>query len=293
MELIQASKVDDPDNLSTGSHSDQSSSGSSADFVVELAEPVAPEAVTAEELIADKKQLTIFGYRLAQIKWTNILWLIVIHALTLYAYCHALVNPVKTWTLVFVSVIGLLSGFGMSVGAHRLWTHRSFKARLPLKIFLALFQTMTVNGSVFSYARDHRTHHKWSETEADPKNPSRGFFFAHIGWWMLKKRPEVIKNGQKLAFDDLLDDWVVRYQHKLYYPLVVLFGFAVPTLIPYYCWSESLLTAFLVCGCLRTVVVLHHLFTVNSVSHFWGDRPYNNEMRPTENRLVVYLSMGE
>jgi stearoyl-CoA desaturase (delta-9 desaturase) len=129
---------------------------------------------------------------------------------------------------------------------------------------------MTLNGSVFSYARDHRTHHKWSETDADPKNPSRGFFFAHIGWWMLKKRPQVILNGQKLQFNDLLDDPIVKYQHKFYIPLVIIFAFAFPTLIPFYFWNENLLTSFLISCALRTVVVLHHLFTVNSVSHFWG-----------------------
>jgi stearoyl-CoA desaturase (delta-9 desaturase) len=278
--MDQNYELDSECSDSTGSQTEEQIS---ADFVVTGMEP----ALNAS------KRFKVFGFEYTQIKWTNVIWLIIIHGLTVWAYIHALVSPVKVWTLVFVSAIAALSGFGMSVGAHRLWAHRSFKARLPLRIFLALFQTMTVNGSCFSYARDHRTHHKWSETDADPKNPSRGFFFAHMGWWMLKKRPEVIKNGQKLNFDDLTNDWVCKYQHKLYLPLVVLMGFVVPTLIPFYCWNENLLTAFLICGCLRTVVVLHHLFTVNSVSHFWGDRPYNNQMKPTENRLVVYLSMGE
>lgn len=102
------------------------------------------------------KKFKIFGYHYSQIKWFNVLWLIIIHGLCGWAYIHALVCPVKVWTLAFVSAIAAFSGFGMSVGAHRLWAHRSFKARLPLRIFLALFQAMTVNGSCFSYARDHR-----------------------------------------------------------------------------------------------------------------------------------------
>src|SRR5262249_45896544 len=128
---------------STGSQSEEQIS---ADFVVEGMEPT----------VDATKKFKIFGYELNQIKWTNVIWLIIIHGLAIYAYIHALVSPVKVWTLAFVSAIGLFSGFGMSVGAHRLWAHRSFKARLPLRIFLALFQTMTVNGSCFSYARDHR-----------------------------------------------------------------------------------------------------------------------------------------
>ena len=128
---------------STGSQSEEHVS---ADFVVEGMDP----AVSAS------KKFKILGYEYDQIKWINVIWLLVIHSLAIYAYIHALISPVKIWTLVFVSAIAAFSGFGMSVGAHRLWAHRSFKARLPLRIFLALFQTMTANGSCFSYARDHR-----------------------------------------------------------------------------------------------------------------------------------------
>lgn len=128
---------------STGSQTEENVS---ADFVVDGMDPTA---------VASKK-FKIFGFDYDQIKWTNVIWLLVIHSLAVWAYVHALVSPVKVWTLVFVSAIAAFSGFGMSVGAHRLWAHRSFKARLPLKIFLAIFQTMTVNGSCFSYARDHR-----------------------------------------------------------------------------------------------------------------------------------------
>jgi stearoyl-CoA desaturase (delta-9 desaturase) len=181
----------------------------------------------------------------------------------------------------------------MSVGGHRLWAHRSFKARLPLKIILLILQTATVNGSALSYARDHRTHHKWTDQEQDPKNPSRGFFYAHIGWWLLNKKEIVKEYGRKLNFDDLYNDPILRFQHKFYVPLVIIFGFIFPTLIPFYCWGENPLTAFLLCGPLRVCVILHHLFTVNSLAHFVGWRPYDREMRPTENRLVIYLSLGE
>jgi stearoyl-CoA desaturase (delta-9 desaturase) len=57
-------------------------------------------------------------------------------------------------------------------------------------------------------------HHKYTETDADPHNAKRGFFFSHIGWLMMKKHPEVIEKGKKLLFDDLLSDPIVRWQHK-------------------------------------------------------------------------------
>lgn len=206
---------------------------------------------------------------------------------------YLMVHPVKLYTFLFSGATGFCSGMGMTVGAHRLWAHRSFKARLPLRIMLAISNSMTMNGSAFSYARDHRTHHKYSDTEGDPKNPSRGLFYSHIGWWMLKKTQKVIEHGNKLDFSDLRNDPVVWFQHKFYVPMFLLFGVALPTLIPYYIFGENLATAFLLCVAVRLVVVLHHLFTVNSLAHFFGHRPYDFRIRPTENRLVVYLSIGE
>ncbi|CAG2116555.1 unnamed protein product, partial [Medioppia subpectinata] len=151
----------------------------------------------------------------------------------------------------------------------------------------------TFNGSALAYARDHRTHHKWTDQEQDPKNPSRGMFYAHIGWWLLKKKDIVKHYGKKLPFDDLYDDPLLKFQHKFYIPLAFVFGLVLPTIIPWCLWRESLLTAFLLLGPLRICVVLHHLFTVNSLAHYVGWRPYDRFMRPTENRLVIYLSLGE
>ncbi|KAJ6219162.1 hypothetical protein RDWZM_004974 [Blomia tropicalis] len=228
-----------------------------------------------------------------KVKWTNLFVLVALHLTAIVGYIYNLNHDVKLNTVWFVVLIGLFSGLGMSVGAHRLWAHRSFKARLPLRIFLVLCQTMTMNGSAFSYARDHRTHHKYSDTDADPKNPSRGLFYSHVGWWMLKKSQNVKDHGNKLDFEDLRKDWMLRMQHRFYSPLFILFGLILPTIIPYYGWNENILTSFYLCGVIRTVVVLHHLFTVNSIAHFFGHRPYDFRIRPTENRLVIYLSLGE
>src|SRR6185437_10708895 len=119
--------------------------------------------------------------------------------------------------------------------------------------------------------------------------------------------------GKKVPVDDLINDPIVYYQHKFYIPLVILLAYVFPTLVPVLSWKEDILTAFLVCSCLRTVVVLHHLFTVNSVAHFLGHRfvnklifcstislivclpysPYDRFMKPTENKIINWISMGE
>jgi stearoyl-CoA desaturase (delta-9 desaturase) len=108
----------------------------------------------------------------------------------------------------------LIGGFGTGAGAHRLWSHRSFKAKLPLKLFIAFAQTLSGQDSIFVWARNHRAHHKFSETNADPHNAKRGFFFAHIGWLMCKKHPDAIRLGKTVDVSDLLQDPIVYYQHK-------------------------------------------------------------------------------
>lgn len=110
---------------------------------------------------------------------------------------------------------------------------------------------------------------------------------------MLKKHPEVHRQGKKLNHQDLDDEPLIVWQKRLYFPLFLLLGVLMPTLVPYYGWDEDIWVAFFVPSVLRTVVVMHHLFTVNSIAHIWGLRPYNANIGPTESKLTMYLSMGE
>ncbi|CAG2115419.1 unnamed protein product, partial [Medioppia subpectinata] len=118
-----------------------------------------------------KKVCKLFGYGLSEIKWSNVVFLLSVHILAVYGFFHGLTTDVTLGTVIFVSVLSIFSGLGMSVGGHRLWAHKSFKARFPLKLLLLILQTTTLNGSALAYARDHRTHHKWTDQEQDPKNP--------------------------------------------------------------------------------------------------------------------------
>lgn len=105
-----------------------------------------------------------------------------------------------------------VTSMGITAGSHRLWTHRSFKAKLPLRIFLMLCQTAMFQKSIYDWARDHRVHHKFTDTDADPYNSSRGFFFSHIGWTMMRKHREVIEKGRTVNFSDIEADPVVQFQ---------------------------------------------------------------------------------
>ncbi|CAB1343959.1 unnamed protein product [Coregonus sp. 'balchen'] len=293
---------------------------------------------------------------------------------------------------------------GVTAGAHRLWSHRSYKASLPLRIFLA-----TANSMAF-------------QTDADPHNAIRGFFFSHIGWLLVRKHPDVIEKGKKLELSDLKADKVVMFQRKyvcqhimedmsvllsspqvlqhvmedmsvllsspqvlqhvmedmsvllsspqvfqhvmedmsvllsspqvlqhvmedmsvllsspqvcqhvmedmsvllsspqvcqhvmedmsvllsspqvcqhvmedMYYKMsVLLMCFAVPMFVPWCLWGESLWLGYFVPGLLRYTLVLNATWLVNSAAHMWGNRPYDANINPRENKFVTLSAIGE
>lgn len=108
---------------------------------------------------------------------------------------------------------------------------------------------------------------------------------------MLKKRPEVAKFGTKVPIDDLLEERMLMLQHRFYLPLVLFLAVLLPVAVPLL-WEETLLASSSL-TIIRLLVVIHHLWTVNSVSHFFGSKPYNRFQKPTQNRFINWISMGE
>ncbi|CAG2168972.1 unnamed protein product, partial [Oppiella nova] len=153
-----------------------------------------------------------------------------------------------------------MKGMGVTAGAHRLWAHRSYKATLPLRALLCFLNTMAVQNDLYDWCRDHRVHHKFSETDADPHNANRGFFFSHMGWLLCKKHPDVVTKGQTVDLNDLLADPVIRFQRKHYRILVVIIAIIIPALIPYLCCT----------------------WLVNSAAHMWGQKPYDLTINPRD-----------
>jgi len=196
-------------------------------------------------------------------------------------------------TLLWAFFLWPFSGAGITVGVHRLWAHRSYEATLPLRILLMLCQSISNEGCIFHWSRDHRVHHKYSETVADPHNATRGFFFAHMGWLFVQKHPKVVKAGRDIDLSDLLVDPVVMFQKKCDPFLQLYMCFVWPSQVASYLWGEHFWNAFFVAGFLRYVIVLHFTWMVNSAAHLYGDHPYDTASYPAENPIVAFVSGGE
>ncbi|XP_050508836.1 acyl-CoA Delta-9 desaturase-like isoform X2 [Diabrotica virgifera virgifera] len=165
-----------------------------------------------------KEQIKRNGYFEQDLVWTNIIIYVVAHCLALWGYWRMFTGRM-TWKIyAYMHIFGYLAAFGITCGVHRLWSHKAYKAKLPLRIFLMLMQTSTLQNNIYIWARDHRLHHKYTDTDADPHNSNRGFFFSHVGWLLMKKHPEVKHKGKTIDMSDVAADPVVKFQKKTIKP---------------------------------------------------------------------------
>ena len=220
------------------------------------------------------------------INWFMCFYLLGTHTLALFGFLRC------TWIDFALSIVAYqICGWGVTVGMHRLWSHRSYKAKLPTRIVLMLLASMSNQGSIYHWCRDHRVHHKFSDTVADPHDINRGFFYAHIGWLMLKKDKPVKDAGKQLDCTDLLNDWTVALNHKLNPIWDQFWCFIFPGFFGMW-YYNSFFKGFLIFGALRWVMETHATWCVNSIAHTFGYRPYK-DINPCESLITSLLANGE
>ncbi|XP_039751333.1 acyl-CoA Delta(11) desaturase-like [Pararge aegeria] len=228
------------------------------------------------------------------LRWINIIGVLLFHLITLlYLLYQFVMGEWPTWqSYLLESFLGGVSGFGVTAGAHRYWTHRSFKATTPLRIILMLCFSVSGQNQIFNWVRDHRVHHKMSETLADPHNAQRGFFFAHVGWFLMKKHPITVNEGNKLDMSDILDDPLVKFHSKYFNFFKITLCFILPTLTKIILWNETWKGA-IGTTLIRYLLSVNFTWSVNSFAHLWGNRPYDRNIMPAESWKVSFVAMGE
>ncbi|MGH2694235.1 MAG: acyl-CoA desaturase [Actinomycetota bacterium] len=189
---------------------------------------------------------------------------------------------------------------GITVGYHRLLTHRSFEAPSWLRVVFAVLGSMAIEGSVIGWVADHRRHHAYADKEGDPHSPHlqereglvgtvKGLWHAHVGWMLAEERTEL----QRWA-PDLLKDPAMRRVDRLF-PVLALFSLLLPAVVGFALtssWSGAL-SAFLWGGLVRVFVLHHVTWSVNSICHYFGTRPFETTDLSTNNWPLALLSLGE
>ncbi|XP_025988405.2 uncharacterized protein LOC105200011 [Solenopsis invicta] len=236
------------------------------------------------------KELDKTHYEL-KIVWRNVIIFTFIHLAAIYGLYLYLFRA-KCLSFIWFTLVGFAGGFGITVGAHRLWAHRSYKAKWPMRLILMIFNTVAFEDDIYQWVRDHRVHHKFVDTDADPYNVRRGFFFSHMGWLLVRKHPDVIKKGATIDCSDVIQDPIVAFQRKWYMYLMPLCCFIIPALIPWLAWNENLWYSWYI-AVFRYCTSLHLTWMVNSVAHMWGMKPYDKSLTATNNVGVGIFAFGE
>jgi stearoyl-CoA desaturase (Delta-9 desaturase) len=188
---------------------------------------------------------------------------------------------------------------GITVGYHRHFTHRSFKASRPVRITLAALGSMALQGPVISWVADHRRHHAFTDKEGDPHSPwlfgttpaavARGFCHAHFGWMLRPNRT----NPARFAPDLLADPDIARINRQ--FPFWTAVSLVAPALLggllSWSWWGAA--TAFFWAGLVRIGVQHHVTWSVNSICHMVGDRPWTDKDRSTNFWPLAIVSLGE
>ncbi|MFW6075681.1 MAG: acyl-CoA desaturase [Chloroflexota bacterium] len=216
--------------------------------------------------------------------WLGHAVLLVFVVVPLLATAYAMYALWQRWigwtelTLFFTFYV--LTGVGITIGYHRMLTHRSFESSNVIRAVFLLLGSMAVQGKAIDWAANHLKHHAHADEEGDPHSPLEGFFHAHIGWLFTAPPADRQKYAKKLTQDPLIS----------FFDRTFLIWVAVGLIIPYLIagWHGLIWG-----GLVRIAVVNHATWAVNSVCHRFGDQPFDIKDESRNNLLVGLLAFGE
>ena len=235
-------------------------------------------------------------------KRVNLLAVVIPFAAFLLAIVLLWNSAVSVTDLAILLFMYIVTGLGVTVGFHRLLTHRSFRVPKPLEYGFAMLGSLAVQGPVIHWVADHRKHHAHADEEGDPHSPHvghgdgaagvmRGLWHAHTGWlFSTQGRAE----GKRYAADLYEDRGMRRISRR--FPLLVLLSLGLPALAGFALSGGSLAgaaTGLLWGGLVRIFLVHHITWSVNSVCHFLGSRRFETDDHSTNVAWLSIPSFGE
>jgi stearoyl-CoA desaturase (Delta-9 desaturase) len=207
------------------------------------------------------------------------------------------------WNDIFVFLaMYILTGLGITVGFHRLFTHRSFKTTRPIRIALAALGSMAIEGPIVAWVADHRKHHAFSDQLGDPHSPHvehgqglrgafRGLVHAHVGWLFIHTQrgrktryaPDLMRDPDMVWIDQTFLWWAIGG---------VLVSFGLGFLFGGFSWKAGM-TGMLWGGLVRVLVLHHVTYSINSLCHYFGRAPYQTGDESRNLAWLAPFSLGE
>jgi fatty-acid desaturase len=143
--------------------------------------------------------------------------------------------PLQRSTFILAVVQYMLSGMGITMGYHRLWSHKAYHATFPVEFVLLAWGAAAFEGSARWWCRNHRAHHRYVDSDQDPYAVHKGFWYAHLGWMVLKQDS---RRAGRVDISDLNAHKGIMFQHRHYLPIALFFGFVLPVAISTIGWGD-------------------------------------------------------
>ncbi|KAK0127370.1 stearoyl-CoA 9-desaturase [Cadophora gregata f. sp. sojae] len=220
------------------------------------------------------------------IAWINVIF---VAGIPLFGIFSAFSTPLLLKTAIWAFVYYFMTGLGITAGYHRLWSHTSYTATLPIQIFLALVGGGAIQGSIRWWSRNHRAHHRYTDTVQDPYSVQKGLLYSHMGWMVLKQDPHRIG---RVDITDLNNDPVVMWQHRNFVTIALSMSFLLPCVVAGLGWGDWK-GGLIYAGILRLLVVQQATFCVNSLAHWIGDQPFDDRNSPRDHVITALVTLGE
>jgi stearoyl-CoA desaturase (delta-9 desaturase) len=236
------------------------------------------------------------------IVWKSVFGLLLLPIVAIIAIpWYAMTYGFSTADYVCLVVFYCLTGVGITMGYHRLWSHKTYKANKIVSYILLVFGTAALQNSVIQWSSDHRKHHKdVDDPIKDPYAATRGFWFSHFGWLLRHNNADV---QEIRGVNDLLKDKALVFQHNHYTIVAILSCFGLPALIGFIfgflsthtlaAAGQYALSFFLLGGLLRVILVHHATFCINSLAHTIGRRPYSVKNTARDSFITAMVTGGE
>jgi len=216
---------------------------------------------------------------------------------TILGICFLWNHMVNMSSLLVMLMMFILGGFGITIGYHRMLTHKSFQAPDWIRAFFLITGSMTLQGPALNWAATHIQHHANSDMDDDPHSPLKSFFHGHVGWILDDFQPDIAKYAKPLLKDPL-----IVFISKTFLVWVAL-GFLIPTLIcgvieyqgggGWHGFQIGALQGFFWGGLVRVFLNHHVTWSVNSICHTFGGRDFETTDVSRNNFIFGILAMGE
>jgi len=279
-------------------------------------DPRVCSSVDVYRLIEDESALDSVSHSLRQHKpsptsgywWTAAGFIAFNHLVFLlipfFSYPSSSLSPSSPWyhlpfpsfsLVMFTLFQSFLNLLGITAGYHRLWSHRSYSACFPLRLFLSIIGLQSFQGSISWWVKRHRLHHRFTDTPFDPYDSTRGLFYSHIGW--LFSPPPHFSKLALIGMKDLESDPVVRWQKKWLLVGYILFGAILPAIQGWWICGSAI-AGIVWIGFVARIISWHGIWSINSVSHApdtfpTASRAYSLSSSAVHVPLFAILQNGE